>query len=135
MADKNSISQPGHIENESTQGIWVGGEMKTWAPIYGLVGAVVGFFLGVGAALYLRSTSTVPDNTYLSLYITPLFGIFFGAFAGVLVGVGIPKRNPHPDQGGWVSWNTFFSRQRASENNSQTLKKTRRTKLHFRIKI
>lgn len=89
---------------------WRGGETNTWARRGGYIGASLGFIVGLIIAL-LRWTnpevSTPGTNTVASamsgpvLFLIPFIGLLVGAFAGVLVGIGTPKFNPRPEQGGW----------------------------------
>lgn len=97
----------GSMDKTSFRGIWVGGETKTWAVRYALIGVIVGMILGVGAAIYMNDSSAVPERFVFILFLVLFFFSFFGAFSGVLVGLGTPKYKSDPEQGYWMSWGRF----------------------------
>ena len=94
--------------------IWIGGETLTWNRVCAVVGAISGLLISVAVLLWLNLNSNVesintlstpvplaPDYS-LAIYIIPIFGFILGGFAGILVGNGIPKYNPDPEQGRWA---------------------------------
>lgn len=95
-----------------------GGETLTKAP----EGAVIGFFVGIAVGLFFGllvisgifeglSLDSLSVGEKISIVVgSMLGGAAVGALAGVLVGIGTPKFNPHPQQGRFRSWRTILNR-------------------------
>ena len=94
----------------------LGGEALTYAGTGAIIGGVVGFFLGLGLWMTLDNetmmtyaTNETPHST-LGFFLMLVFATIFFSFAGALVGVGVPKFNPNPEQGPIKKWKAIFVR-------------------------
>lgn len=77
------------------------GETKTRAPEGSVIGGVIGLLIGFAACLWLFALRPdIAGGLKITIYSVLLIGgtaVF--AFAGTLVGVGVPRYKPDPDQG------------------------------------
>lgn len=108
MTTHKSVSTPTHIES-------LGGETRTHIVEGGLIGAGVGILSGALIAVMVTQGKWPVLN--LEGLSTPLVYLLFiagavlcCASAGAVVGVGVPKFNPHPDQGPIKSWRSVVRR-------------------------
>lgn len=114
MAPKNPPSTPGHLNS-------FGGEMLTRVPEGAVTGALIGLIIGVAFFVTISTgTVVIPGaelvmNNRTLLFIAVLIAGIVGAFAGALVGIGIPKHNPTPEQGLVKRWKTIFRRSSDSD--------------------
>jgi cytosine/uracil/thiamine/allantoin permease len=84
-----------------------GSETRTNIPKGLLWGAAIGFFIGSVFSVAIEIdqlklvTSIFVDSNHSkwTLLIFPIMGLFFGAVAGTLVGIGVPRFKARPEQG------------------------------------
>lgn len=88
--------------------LWTGGEARTWIVQGTWVGGAIGLVLGLIATITIEAYFSMPDQTQQMdqtatalLYIPPVLGLVFGAIAGAIIGIGTPRHNPNPQQGGY----------------------------------
>lgn len=102
MAIGNTVSTPGEIKS-------MGGEVKTNMPQGTLIGGFFGLLLGI-TLCFLFSTGTVwipglerLPGAFMFVFVIGFCTLFFAA-AGTLIGIGVPKFNPRPEQGMVKKW-------------------------------
>ncbi len=102
MAFGNTVSTPGEIKS-------MGGEVKTNMPQGTLIGGFFGLLLG-GMFSFLFSTRTIwipglerIPGVLMVIFVIGFCTVFFAA-AGTLIGIGVPKFNPLPEQGKVKRW-------------------------------
>ncbi len=114
MASQKSVSTPGHIRS-------VGGETLTYTPEGAIIGALIGASLGTILAV-LKLRGEFPFITLGTLSPFMIYVLFIGGFtlvlaaAGAVVGVGVPKINPHPDQGAVKTWRSVVVKKEGHED-------------------
>lgn len=112
MKKKNLTSTPIQLKT-------LGGEMRTWIPegaITGAaIGAVLGIIIGFTVELSFKNSfisvgqavlASAPSGLIFTLIL--IVSSFSFGFAGALVGIGIPKFNPNPQQGKIKHWKTLI---------------------------
>ena len=90
------------------------GETKTRAGEGAIIGAITGLIMGVVFCVMIYRSYMTTGAYLLFLFALTLFGsVASFTFAGMLVGIGVPRFNPNPTQGWLNRWRQVMRLNRA----------------------
>lgn len=81
------------------------GETKTRASEGAIVGSITGLIMGIFFCVMIYQSYAASGAYLLFIFMLTIFGsVAAFTFAGILVGIGIPRFNPNPSQGWLNRW-------------------------------